>query len=137
MYKTRLGISVGLLGALIYFVCLFGSYMASILLAGYVLLFEGNEWLKKSTVKAVALMVVFSFVSTLVGLLPETIGLLSEIVELFSGDFSYYFVSQICNILNIALDIYQTVLFIILGAKALNQGTLPVPFVDSLIEKYM
>lgn len=137
MYKTRLGISVGLMGALIYFVCLFGSYLASILLAGYVLMFEGNEWLKRSAVKAVALMVFFSFVSALVGLLPETVGLLSEIVELFNGNFSYYAVSQFCNILNIALDIYQTILFIILGVKALNQGTVPVPFVDSLIQKYI
>ncbi len=54
--KTKLGISVGLLGAAIYFMGLFSGYMVAVLLAGYVLLFEENEWLKKSAVKAIAVV---------------------------------------------------------------------------------
>lgn len=53
--KTKLGISVGLLGTMVYFAALFGGYTPVILLAGYVLLFEENEWLKKAAIKAVAL----------------------------------------------------------------------------------
>lgn len=36
MQKTRLGISVGLLGAAIYFMGLFSGYLLAVLLAGYV-----------------------------------------------------------------------------------------------------
>ena len=61
MQKTRLGISVGMLGATIYLSGLFGGYVAILLLAGYSLLFEENIWLKKSAVKAVALLLFFSF----------------------------------------------------------------------------
>lgn len=60
MQKTRLGISVGLLGAAIYFMGLFSGYLLAVLLAGYVLLFEENSWLRKNAVKAMSVMAVFS-----------------------------------------------------------------------------
>lgn len=47
MKKTKLGISVGLLGAMLFFSCYFGGYTIAIIIAGYVLLFEENAWLKK------------------------------------------------------------------------------------------
>ena len=58
MQKTKLGISVGLLGAAIYFTSLFSGYLVPVILTGYVLLFEENDWLRKNAVKAVALSVV-------------------------------------------------------------------------------
>lgn len=42
MQKTRLGISVGMLGAAIYLTGLFSGYLVAVLLTGYVLLFEEN-----------------------------------------------------------------------------------------------
>ena len=43
MQKTRLGISVGLLGAGVCFLGLVGGYLVTAILAGYILLFEENE----------------------------------------------------------------------------------------------
>ena len=40
MQKTRLGITVGALGAITFFAGFFGGYLAAIVLAGYALLFE-------------------------------------------------------------------------------------------------
>ena len=53
MQKTRLGISVGMLGAAVYLTGLFSGYLVAILMAGYVLLCEENGWLKRSDIKAV------------------------------------------------------------------------------------
>ena len=53
MQKTRLGISVGMLGAAVYLTGLFSGYLVAILMAGYVLLCEENGWLKRSVIKAV------------------------------------------------------------------------------------
>ena len=61
MQKTRLGISVGLLGAATYFAGLFSGLLAALLLAGYVLMFEENEWLRRSVVKAITLTILFQF----------------------------------------------------------------------------
>lgn len=52
MQKTKLGITVGALGAITFFAGFFGGYLAAIVLAGYALLFEENAWLKRSVVKA-------------------------------------------------------------------------------------
>lgn len=55
MEKTKLGVSIGLLGAGIFAAALFGGYVATIVLAGYVLLMETNEWLRRAAVKALNL----------------------------------------------------------------------------------
>ena len=60
MQKTKIGISVGVMGAVMYFASLFGGYIPMLLLAGYIFLKEENIWLRKAAFKAVALMLVFS-----------------------------------------------------------------------------
>lgn len=137
MQKTKIGISVGLFGAAIYFMGLFGGYLVTVLLAGYVLLFEENEWLRKSAVKAVSVMVVFSLMTAVVNLIPNTISFIDYIVSMFGGEFYIGFISNLVNAVVSALSIIEKLLLIGLGVKALNQGTINVPVVDNLINKYM
>lgn len=137
MQKTKIGISVGLFGAAIYFMGLFGGYLVTVLLAGYVLLFEENEWLRKSAVKAVSVMVVFSLMTAVVNLIPNTISFIDYIVSMFGGEFYISFISNLVNAVVSALSIIEKLLLIGLGVKALNQGTINVPVVDNLINKYM
>ena len=80
MQKTKVGISVGMIGAAVYFAGLFGGYIAVIILAGYILLCEENEWLRRSAVKAVALLMVFSFFTTAANLVPNVIGFIDKVV---------------------------------------------------------
>lgn len=134
--KTKLGISVGLLGTMVYFAALFGGYTPVILLAGYVLLFEENEWLKKAAIKAVALLVSIAFLVTVINLIPDILSWISTIVSVFKGTFNYSIVTSVISIFAKAIDIIRTCLFLTLGVKALNQGTVAVPFVDKLINKY-
>lgn len=137
MQKTKLGISVGLLGAAIYFTGLFSGYLVAVILAGYVLLCEDNEWLRKSAVKAVALMVFFSLLTILVNLIPDIIGCLDNLFGMFGGKFSINVLTCIVNMVVSALDIIKKILFVGLGIKALDQGTIAFPVVDRLINKYM
>lgn len=134
--KTKIGISVGLLGAAVYFAALFGGYVPAIILAGYILLREDNEWLRKSAVKAVALMMLISFVITLIALIPDLLSWISSLVAVFKGTFNYGIVGSIVSLITKAIDIVRTCLFLMLGTKALNQGTVAVPFVDKIINKY-
>ena len=137
MQKTKLGIGVGLLGAVIYLTCLFSGYLAPILLTGYVLLFEENEWLKKNAVKAIAVLIAFSFLTTAIYLIPNVIGFIDHIFAVFNGSFSISIVSKIVNVIVSAIDILEKLLFIGLAVTALNQKSIPVPVVDQLIDKYM
>ncbi|MBD5494831.1 MAG: hypothetical protein HDR12_10765 [Lachnospiraceae bacterium] len=134
--KAKIGISVGLLGAAVYFAALFGGYVPTIILTGYILLCEENEWLKKSAVKAVALMMSISFAIALISLVPDVFSWISSLVAIFKGTFNYGIVSLIISVITKAIDIVRTCLFLMLGVKALNQGTVAVPFVDKIINKY-
>lgn len=137
MQKTRLGISVGMLGAAIYLTGLFSGYLVAVLLTGYVLLFEENGWLKRSAVKAVSLMVFFSFVTALIALIPSAINCINYIVSIFGGNFHISFISKLVTAVTSVIDFVEKLLFIGLGVKALNQGTIAVPVVDKLVSKYM
>lgn len=137
MQKTKLGISVGLLGAAIYFTGLFSGYLVAVLLTGYVLLFEENGWLKKNAVKAVALMAFFSLLTVGINLIPNVLGVISDLLGIFDVHFSYGVVNSIISVVIGIINLIERVLFILLGFKALNQGTIAVPVVDKLIGKYM
>lgn len=137
MQKTKLGISVGLLGAVIYFMGLFSGFLVTILLAGYVLLCEENEWLRKSAVKAVFVSVFFSVLSAVVTLLPDAVGVIDSLVSIFGGSVYIAFVSNLVSAVLSVLNIVEKVLLLGLGLKALNQGTIAVPVVDKLIDQYM
>ena len=137
MQKTRLGISVGLLGAAIYFMGLFSGYLLAVLLAGYVLLFEENSWLRKNAVKAMSVMAVFSLLITVLNLVPNAIGFINDVVSIFGCSFYVAFLSNLISAAVAALNIIEKLLIIGLGVKALTQGTIAVPVVDNLINKYM
>lgn len=137
MQKTRLGITVGLMGAALYFSGLFGGYVITIILAGYVLLCEENAWLKKAAVKTVAIMMGFSLLTSLIYLIPNAIGLIDSVLNIFGGNFYLAFISNIIDVVDNVLGLAEKLLLIILGLKAFNQGNISVPVIDKLINKYM
>lgn len=136
MQKTRLGISVGLLGAATYFAGLFSGLLAALLLAGYVLMFEENEWLRRSVVKAITLMILFLICTTVVNLIPNGINFINNLAAAFGGVFSINFLSRLTAALVSVIDICEKILFIALGLKALNQSTIVIPVVDQLLNKH-
>ena len=137
MEKTKLGISVGLFGALVFAAALFGGYMSSIIILGYVLLFEANEWLKKSAVKAVATLVAFSFVTAVIGLVPDAINWVANVINTFGGNVHFEFINDVFSDIKGVISILKDLVFLGLIYKALNQGTIKLPVVDDLINKYM
>ena len=96
---------------------------------------ENNQWLRKTAVKAMILTIAFSLLSTFIGLITDIIEFIGSIVNLFNGSFYLTFVSKIVTILTLAIGLIKTVLFILLGIKALNQGSITVPVVDDMTNK--
>lgn len=73
MPKTKLGISVALMGAGLYFLGVF-SFIPAFLLAAYVLLCEENAWLKRNAVRMVIIVVGFYLLHIGVDMLQEIWG---------------------------------------------------------------
>ena len=135
MQKTKLGISAALLGAVICFSGLFSGYLLVFLLTAYVLLMEDNIWLKKTAVKTIAVLIVFSLLSAVLGLIPDLINVIDDIFNIFSGSFSIRFLTNIVYALRSILGFLETLLLLGLGFKALNQGTIKIPMIDKLVDK--
>lgn len=137
MEKTKLGISVELLGVIVFAAALFGGYFPLLLAAGYILLREENEWLRKSAVQAVTTSIVFSFLIYTVGLIPDALDWFGSLTNIFGTSFYFSVVNGIINAVTSALSIIREVLFLLMILKAFKQESIQVPVVDKIIEKYM
>jgi uncharacterized membrane protein len=137
--KTKLGISTGLLAALTYFAALFGGFsFVLVVLAGYILLFEGDEWLKRMAVKAVVFTVVMNVLYWILSIIPSLFGLINDVIALFDGKyFSIEWISEIVDILHSVISFVENIVLILLGIKAVSKSTLYIPVVDGMVNKFI
>lgn len=134
MQKTKLGVTVGLLGAAVYFMGLI-SIIALVLLVGYVLLFETNEWLKRSAVKAVTIVVAFTLVSVVFGFGNDVFGVINGILSWFGLSFQLAWPFNLNSIAIDGINAIQKLVLVVSGLKALYQGSLPVSFIDRVVDR--
>lgn len=137
MEKTKLGISVGLMGAAVYLLALVGGYTPLLLIGGYIFLKEENLWLKKNVVKAFVISLACSLIYYALGLIPDVLGLLLDAIGLAGLNISLSFINNIVYLLRDAVNIVETVILLLSGLTALNLGTVKVAFVDDIVEKHM
>lgn len=137
MQKTRLGLSVGVLGAAVYLLGLFEGYLPVLLLAGYILLFENNGWLRRCAVKAIVLMCAFSFLNIIIGLIPDLLSTVGYIAAAFGGAFQLSAVSYLISAILRMISMMEKLLFVVLGYKALKQRTVVMPSVEKFISDHM
>lgn len=134
--KTKLGISVALMAALAYFMGFFGGVVSLVLFTGYVLLFEENEFVRKSAVKSFLIMAAFAVLSALVGFIPNIISLINSLLSIFGKSFSISVVSRIITFLQLVLDLLEKILFLALGFLALGKKNMKISVIDKFVEKH-
>ena len=137
MQKSNFGISVGVVGAAAYLLSLFGGYIPTLLLVGYVMLFEPNQWLKRTALKAGVITFMFSVLYALIGLLPDALSTLHSFFALFNGRLSVPFIGDLCTVLNKVANLGETCLLLALAIKALDMKTIVISFVDNFVGKCM
>ena len=135
MNKTKLGISVGLVGAALYFLGAI-SLIPAFLLAGYVLLFEENEWLKKTAVKMVVIIVCFSIASIGISMIQNVFSVINTMVRWVFSSASIYIPLNLDSLLRTILGFVENLILLILGFKALTVGSMKVGFIDKIVDKY-
>lgn len=136
MQKTKLGITVGLMGAALYFIGLI-NFFGLIILSGYVLLFETNEWLKRSAVKAVAIVVGFSLVSIVIGFGNDVFDVLNGVLSWFKVPSVLAWPFNLDSIIVNAINALEKLILITLGFKAFSQSSISVGPIDKVINKNM
>lgn len=131
MEKSKLGISVGLLAAGMYFLGML-SLLALIVVAGYVLLKEDNAWLKRSAVKASSIAIVFA----LLGLIsPLLTGVISSLITL-SSSYSTWPLG-LSTLFNTVINLTQFLIMGLLGLRSLRQTEVKINKIDDLIDRHI
>ena len=134
--NTKIGISAGLVAAAAYFLGMVGGWVPVVLVAGYVLVAESNDWLRTAAVKAVGVCLFFSVISTLVGLIPNTITIINNIAAIFKKSFTIVEVTRIVTAFNSIWSFLERLLLLLLGFRALQHDTISFGPIDGLIEKH-
>lgn len=133
---TKLGVSVGLVAAGAFFSYILSGFTVLTLIIGYVLIAEENVWLKSTVLKAGVLAISISALECIIGLIPDSLGAVSNIISIFDGSFNYSIITTITRALLSVIAIIEKLLFLGLGFKALKQSTINISQVDSIVEKY-
>ena len=135
--KTKLGISVGLMGAALYLGSYYGGYVVMALMVGYILLCEENHWLKTAAVKTALIVLAFSLLNTLTGLLPELLNLVDSLFRIFRGNLYVPFIENASNLFYNILNLLKKVLMIGLAVLALINGDKKSDPLDKLVQKFI
>ncbi len=131
MHKSKFGISVGLLGAIICTLSLmFGMQWYVLGIMGFVLFNEENEWLKRFIVKILILTLIVWFFTAGFDILG---GFLSWLNSLFGTDLSYPW-SINTKIVNILIIVKEVILFI-MALSALSQNHIRINPIDKIVNK--
>lgn len=138
MDKTKLGISVCLMGALVY-LCGYLGITALILVGGYILLKEESEKLKKCVAYAVVLYLAFLAVSIVLGLIGNVFDILNFNGWMYSVDVIstiYSIIRAILSTLNTIVTVAEKVAFALLAVGALAGKEIKIAFLDKFVEKH-
>ena len=99
MGTTKIGVPAKLLAAFAYLAAFFSGYVAFLLIGGYILIREQNDWLRFHAVKAGVLMVCFSIANALISLIPSLFTWIDDLLGIFGGSFrSVLMYSGFCSI---------------------------------------
>ena len=127
-----------MLGAAVYFSAALFGYLSLLVVGGYILFVEKTEWLKKCVIKAVVLMLLYSLITTIIGLIPQLLSLSGGEETLFGSYYLYLAGAyQIVSVVLVVLNFVRIGFFIALGIKALNEKTINIPLIDNFINTYM
>ena len=92
--------------------------------------------LKKYVLSALTMLIAFSFVTCVVGILPEIVNFIDSFVALFNGRCSAPIVNTIYYLVLYAVEIIKPIVFVLFTAMIIKGKSVTVPFVSKLVDKH-
>ncbi len=138
MEKTKLGISVCLMGALVFLTGYVGL-TALVLVGGYVLLKEESRTLKKYAVYTLVLYLVFLAASMVIAFVGNVFDVLNFKSWMYSVDVIstiYGIIRAILSTLSSILSIAEKLVFGLFAVGALTGKEIKIAALDKLVEKH-
>ena len=136
MNKTKLGISTNLFAFIAIFVTLWSGFIPALLITGYALIKEEDLWLKKTVVKGLVVVLLFSLATALVGFIPNIIDFINDIFNLWGGYFDIRVINAVVRLFNTILNIAEKVIMLLMALFALKGKWFNLGFIDKFIVKH-
>ena len=142
MEKTKLGIPVALMAAMVCLLGYYGGYVVAAIVVGYVLLAEENALLRRLAAKVLAMLLAFSLINTAIYLIPNILSLFRTLIYVFneyafSEDYYNNWYNRLVDFVSSALSLLKTVLFLLMGGMSLFGKELKIPVLDEFLDKYL
>lgn len=135
MEKTKLNLSVAMVAAAAWLLGLYGGYIITGILVGYVLLCEESQTLKKTCLRVLIAMLTFSVAFTVIDLLPSLLELLYSFLRIFKVNIYLDFVHNIFSLIYSIVSLIKTIAFVLMGVAAALNKDFKIPVLDPFIEK--
>ncbi len=136
MNKTKLGISTNLFAFIAIFVTLWSGFIPALLITGYALIKEEDLWLKKTVVKGLIVVLLFSLATALIGFLPNIIDLINDVFNLWGEYFDIRVINAVVRLFNTILNISEKVIMLLMALSALKGKWFNLGFIDKFIVKH-
>ena len=130
--KTKLGLSAAFFAAGLYAVGFFGL-TPLLLMAGYTLIMEESDFLKRAAVKSLTIVLAFEVVDLVVSLFSGVLSLISWIISLF-GSFSF---SGLVSFVESGASVLELVCVIVCILAAVKGKEAKLPVIDGFVDKIM
>ena len=135
MEKAKLGIAYYVLAAIVCLLGYYGGYVITGIFTIAVLFTEENPWLKKYCVKTLLLMLVFSLLYTVLGLIPDILGIVYSGAGIVGFNLYFGAVESVFSMLRQIVDLGEMVLFILMAIFALAKKNFKLPVIEKLVNK--
>lgn len=119
--QAKLGVSCGVLAALLSFSGALGWSIVFALIAGYIFLFESDQWLKSYTANVTKIFVIYNLVSLAISLVKTCLSIFTD-VNIFSINFVsvMYKVSSGFSVIGSIANIVFIVILLVNAVNAYN-----------------
>lgn len=130
---TKLGIKTNIMAMLVCIVGFVSGYVGALLIAGYILLMEGDRMLRKTAIKALTIMCVSSLLVGVIELIPGTVSWIASVLQLFDGSMNVGILLSICDVLSGAVRLAEAFILLIMAFKAYKGSEFSVKQLDNIV----
>lgn len=143
MNKTKLGVSTGMLAAIVFMLAIVTEFvsdswlfaMGLVAIVAYILYKEEDLWLKASAIKAIVIVLIFTLVPFLFGFAYDVMKFINFFLQFADIQIADGFgiISFCITIINVVEKIF----LLILAILAFKGKTIKIPVIDNMIAKHL
>ena len=130
---TKLGIKTNIVAMLVCIVGFVSGYVGVLLIAGYILLMEGDRMLRKTAIKTLTIMCISSLLVGVIGLIPDTVSWIASVLQLFDGSMNVGILLSICDVLSGVVWLAEAFLLLFMAFKAYKGSEFSIKQLDTIV----